>query len=764
MTLHPQPELRTLAHRNELGGFLNKRGLTGKFVEVGTLHGGYASEILKTWKGHLYCVDPWRNQEKTVYNDQANDQDMDAVWAEVNAGIGRNPNCTLIRMMGLNAVGKFADGELDGVYIDANHAVGAVRDDIAAWWPKVKIGGIVSGHDFFMRYDDTGNCDAMTAVLELCEAIGVRVHVTWCSSWWIVKTELLDLSFKRVCAEGLLERSVYTDNRNLDMVVVVPVAKFDWNLAVKMLTHWAALLGGYPNNFTTVAWCSTELSEEQRDTLWDSGLPNLCLCVAKDVQERGYFGTPNPMFRTALEYVEKNFPGKAMLWVEADAVPMRRTWAQEILEEYRGCSRPFMGDICGIEDNVGIPHLTGNAVYHPDWRKLAPSLAKLGSERCGWDALCAHDLVPRSHYSKTIQQTWRPPLPITAAWAKANIRPSTALFHQCKDGSLIDVLCAASSLPAIPLAKPLAVSTYETDRCTCTEQVNIFKPKTSHPFSPSIPIHVSTSAMMVEILIVTHAKDMDFLHYCLESINKFAAGFTGITLVVPFDERNLFNWVGSNVKLRPFKQIPGKGIMHHVLMKCHADELCPSADAILHMDADCVVKERMTPSDYIPNGRPIIVRQSFNELASLNQNRMIWQENAVRALGFSPEYETMVRHPNVYLRSLYPLMRSKVEEQTKQKFDDYALSGRETFPQSFQEFITLGAVAIKYCPNQYTFVDYDRSKDDEECGVDPKTSWQYLYRKNRDRILECWSHGGIAKYKDLLEKVIKGNAPDFIIK
>ncbi len=47
----------------------------------------------------------------------------------------------------LNAV-MFDDQELSAVFIDACHKYQFVKDDIEAWYPKVKSGGIICGHDF----------------------------------------------------------------------------------------------------------------------------------------------------------------------------------------------------------------------------------------------------------------------------------------------------------------------------------------------------------------------------------------------------------------------------------------------------------------------------------------------------------------------------------------------------------------------------------------------------------------------------------------
>eukprot|EP00976_Prorocentrum_cordatum_P081698 1184517-Prorocentrum_minimum.AAC.4 len=44
--------------------------------------------------------------------------------------------------------GMFADGSVDFVYLDARHDFCAVREDMEAYWPKVKCGGIMAGHDY----------------------------------------------------------------------------------------------------------------------------------------------------------------------------------------------------------------------------------------------------------------------------------------------------------------------------------------------------------------------------------------------------------------------------------------------------------------------------------------------------------------------------------------------------------------------------------------------------------------------------------------
>jgi predicted O-methyltransferase YrrM len=51
---------------------------------------------------------------------------------------------------------KKIDKQLDFVYIDGLHDFKSVIDDIAAWYPLVRKGGVVGGHDFTIQGE--GGC------------------------------------------------------------------------------------------------------------------------------------------------------------------------------------------------------------------------------------------------------------------------------------------------------------------------------------------------------------------------------------------------------------------------------------------------------------------------------------------------------------------------------------------------------------------------------------------------------------------------------
>ena len=53
-----------------------------------------------------------------------------------------------MRAYSADAASRFADASLCLVYVDANHGEAAVADDLARYWPKVRPGGVMAGHDY----------------------------------------------------------------------------------------------------------------------------------------------------------------------------------------------------------------------------------------------------------------------------------------------------------------------------------------------------------------------------------------------------------------------------------------------------------------------------------------------------------------------------------------------------------------------------------------------------------------------------------------
>jgi hypothetical protein len=123
------------------------RGSVG--AEIGVFRGGYSLEILASVKpAKLHLIDEWPPRVTCQKPEQFLGTEnhrfvLERFRHEIAAGI-----VVVHRARSPAAADGFPDGHFDWVYIDADHTYEAVRDDLAAWRPKVKPGGLVMGHDY----------------------------------------------------------------------------------------------------------------------------------------------------------------------------------------------------------------------------------------------------------------------------------------------------------------------------------------------------------------------------------------------------------------------------------------------------------------------------------------------------------------------------------------------------------------------------------------------------------------------------------------
>jgi hypothetical protein len=152
------------------------------FVEIGSYKGKSSSfmavEIANSKKNIKFdCVDTWEGSPEHQAGGNLEDPDVinDLMFDVFKKNMEPLKDYyTAKRMPSLEAVASYPDNSLDFVFIDADHSYQSVREDIIAWWPKVKNGGIISGHDYQM-----GTPGVIAASNEL---LGY-VRVTG-SCWW----------------------------------------------------------------------------------------------------------------------------------------------------------------------------------------------------------------------------------------------------------------------------------------------------------------------------------------------------------------------------------------------------------------------------------------------------------------------------------------------------------------------------------------------------------------------------------------------------
>lgn len=140
-------------------------------AEIGACYGRYSEILCKTIPDlQLLAVDNWDNPENSRRlrtRGVGGEETTRRLLAPFKAKV--------VRMTSMEAAATVTDGSLDFVFIDANHTYPFVKEDIEQWSKKVRIGGIVAGHDYYVF--SSGEDGVIKAVDEYVKANGVDLQV-----------------------------------------------------------------------------------------------------------------------------------------------------------------------------------------------------------------------------------------------------------------------------------------------------------------------------------------------------------------------------------------------------------------------------------------------------------------------------------------------------------------------------------------------------------------------------------------------------------
>jgi len=160
-----------MKNRIELAKYFKTLGFK-KGAEIGVDEGRYAEILCKLVDGlTLYCIDSWANKTGKVKERIKRNKAFDKARTRLEKYDAR-----IINRTSKEASNQFEDGSLDFVFIDANHDYLHVKEDIQLWAKKVRKGGIVSGHDYYVTKQ--GNTGVIKAVDEYVAAYGQKLQLT----------------------------------------------------------------------------------------------------------------------------------------------------------------------------------------------------------------------------------------------------------------------------------------------------------------------------------------------------------------------------------------------------------------------------------------------------------------------------------------------------------------------------------------------------------------------------------------------------------
>ena len=150
------------------------------FVEVGVYKGRslyYLLDIIRKQRRNIkvFGVDHYKEQSDSCYDKTIN-----------NLSEFHN-QYKLINTNSVSAAKTFQDNSIDFVFIDAGHTYEVVKADILAWLPKIKLGGMMAGHDYNGSKRDGGYPGVRKAVDEIFKRKVIKDYID--EDCWMVKID-----------------------------------------------------------------------------------------------------------------------------------------------------------------------------------------------------------------------------------------------------------------------------------------------------------------------------------------------------------------------------------------------------------------------------------------------------------------------------------------------------------------------------------------------------------------------------------------------
>lgn len=189
-------DLKSTLTRSELMQKFGKYYENGNWIELGIRNGDGVMKMLQCGAGRVWGVDIWKDDGTVGSNDLAFKQtELDKIKEQCFKRFLRHGLVHIIEGYTHDVVNGFDDVYFDVIYIDADHTYEGIKRDLLDWWPKLKIGGVFSGHDYCNNKikneaQQVVEFGVVQAVDEFIKEKGIQnLHVTaeGTASWVIVK-------------------------------------------------------------------------------------------------------------------------------------------------------------------------------------------------------------------------------------------------------------------------------------------------------------------------------------------------------------------------------------------------------------------------------------------------------------------------------------------------------------------------------------------------------------------------------------------------
>ena len=262
------------------------------------------------------------------------------------------------------------------------------------------------------------------------------------------------------------------------MNLVLPFVQSEYALALDWI-RWVKTFCGFQPNYVIHLLPFKGMDYEEAETLAKTVFKD-CVVIP---DEQGVVSDwkggkpkrdargPNSLFRQAAWhfYYAKKGP---WFYCEVDCVPVKKDAFDLVLEEYESVSsdKPFLGTVMEATTRLWM---NGSAIYPQDVPEQAPNLITMTEYTTGhevaFDFAGAQQVVPKAHNSSLFQNIYllegKNKIP-TFPKHKHLLKPETAFFHRCQDGSLMKMLAAEGNGSATEMNR-----TFPERLARCEEEI-----------------------------------------------------------------------------------------------------------------------------------------------------------------------------------------------------------------------------------------------------------------------------------------------------
>lgn len=226
----------------------------------------------------------------------------------------------------------------------------------------------------------------------------------------------------------------------------------------------------------------------------------------------------------------------------------------------------------------------------------------------------------------------------------------------------------------------------------------------------------------IDIFIRTYHKDLDFLQYCLRSIQKFVTGYNEIIICIPEADAHLLDsWNLTQERIVKWKPVCENGYIDQQISKLKAHQMS-EADFILYVDSDVCFTTPTNLSEFFVDGKPYLMKTRYE----LVGDAICWKETTQEILGVLLDYEYMRRIPLLYRRLTLQHLNERYNVLSLAKLN------------KLSEFNLIGGFIAYFEPQQYHIINTE---------FDPLP---------KQVAIQGWSWGGLTEeVKQQLETFLK---------